>query len=65
MVWLAMTTGARRGELAALRWHHLDLAAGVLTLRHSAYLNEHGQLQRRTPRLTSSGEWRSTRKRSR
>ncbi|WP_254910264.1 tyrosine-type recombinase/integrase [Micromonospora sp. NBS 11-29] len=45
LVWLAMTTGARRGELAALRWHHLDLAAGVLTLRRSAYLDEHGQLQ--------------------
>ncbi|MEU2703109.1 MULTISPECIES: tyrosine-type recombinase/integrase [Micromonospora] len=45
LVWLAMTTGARRGELAALRRHHLDLAAGVLTLRRSAYLDEHGQLQ--------------------
>lgn len=38
-------TGARRGELCALRWHHLDLTAGVLTLRHSAYLDEHGELR--------------------
>ncbi|WDZ84903.1 tyrosine-type recombinase/integrase [Micromonospora cathayae] len=45
LVWLAMTTGARRGELAALRWHHLDLAAGVLTLRRSAYLDANGGLQ--------------------
>ncbi|MFI7437626.1 tyrosine-type recombinase/integrase [Micromonospora haikouensis] len=45
LVWLAMTTGARRGELAALRWHHLDLAAGVLTLRRSAYLDADGALQ--------------------
>ncbi|WP_285790715.1 tyrosine-type recombinase/integrase [Micromonospora sp. NBRC 101691] len=45
LVWLAMTTGARRGELCALRWHHLDLAAGVLTLRRSAYLDANGELQ--------------------
>ncbi|WP_442791935.1 tyrosine-type recombinase/integrase [Micromonospora sp. NBC_01740] len=45
LVWLAMTSGARRGELCALRWHHLDLAAGVLTLRRSAYLDADGELQ--------------------
>lgn len=45
LVWLAMTTGARRGELCALRWQHLDLVAGVLTLRRSAYLDEHGELR--------------------
>ncbi|MDG9677767.1 tyrosine-type recombinase/integrase [Micromonospora sp. DH14] len=45
LVWLAMTTGARRGELCALRWHHLNLASGVLTLRRSAYLDEHGELR--------------------
>lgn len=35
LVWLAMTTGARRGELCALRWKHADLANGVLTFRRS------------------------------
>ncbi|MGW1449680.1 site-specific integrase [Micromonospora sp. NPDC002411] len=45
LVWLAMTTGARSGELCALRWHHLDLAAGVLTLRRSAYFDERGELR--------------------
>ncbi|MBV9163837.1 MAG: tyrosine-type recombinase/integrase [Pseudonocardiales bacterium] len=35
LVWLAMTTGARRGELCALRWKHVDLTIGVLTLRRS------------------------------
>lgn len=35
LVWLAMTTGARRGELCALRWKHVDLVNGVLTLRRS------------------------------
>jgi integrase len=28
LIWLAMTTGARRGELAALRWADLDLSEG-------------------------------------
>lgn len=35
LVWLAMTTGARRGELCALRWTHVDLVGAVLTLRRS------------------------------
>jgi integrase len=34
-VWLAMTTGARRGELCALRWNRIDFAAGVLEIRAS------------------------------
>jgi integrase len=35
LVWLAMTTGARRGELCALRWNRIDFAAGVLNIRSS------------------------------
>ncbi len=31
-LWLAVTTGARRGELVALRWSHVDLGRGVLRL---------------------------------
>lgn len=34
-VWLAMTTGARRGELCGLRWREVDLKHGVLTYRTS------------------------------
>jgi integrase len=34
-VWLAMTTGARRGELCALRWSDLDLANAVIHLHAS------------------------------
>lgn len=34
-VWLAMTTGARRGELCALRWNRIDFGTGVLTIRSS------------------------------
>ncbi|MBW0111605.1 tyrosine-type recombinase/integrase [Pseudonocardia sp. KRD-182] len=33
LVWLTMTTGARRGELCGLRWSHVDLPSGVLTYR--------------------------------
>jgi integrase len=35
LVWVAMTTGARRGELCALRWDLLDLNKAVLTIRTS------------------------------
>jgi integrase len=35
MVWLAMTTGARRGELCGLRWQHVDLENAVVTLERS------------------------------
>lgn len=34
-IWLAMTTGARRGELCGLRWSHVDLDKGTVTLRTS------------------------------
>ncbi len=33
LVWLAMTTGARRGELCALRWDRVDFATGVIDIR--------------------------------
>jgi integrase len=33
LVWLGMTTGARRGELCALRWDRLDFGTGVLSIR--------------------------------
>jgi integrase len=33
LIWLAMVTGARRGELCALRWKHVDLPASALTVR--------------------------------
>ena len=35
LVWLTMTTGARRGELCGLRWSHVDLPSGVLTYRRA------------------------------
>ncbi|ODU02804.1 MAG: hypothetical protein ABS81_16340 [Pseudonocardia sp. SCN 72-86] len=35
LVWLTLTTGARRGELCAIRWSDIDLDEGVLSLRRS------------------------------
>jgi integrase len=35
LVWLALMTGARRGEICALKWSHIDFAAGVVTIRAS------------------------------
>jgi integrase len=35
LVWTLLVTGARRGEVLALRWENLDLATGILTIRHS------------------------------
>ena len=43
-LWLAVTTGARRGELVALRWSDLDLERGVLRLS-SNYVVRGGQRQ--------------------
>jgi integrase len=34
-LWLAVVTGARRGEMLALRWNHLDLDAGVMEVRRN------------------------------
>lgn len=34
---LALDTGARRGELAALRWSDLDMASGRLTIQRTLY----------------------------
>ena len=34
-VWLTFVTGARRGELVALAWEHIDLVSGLLTIRRN------------------------------
>jgi integrase len=35
LVWLAMVSGARRGELCAMRWDRLEFVSGVLEIRTS------------------------------
>jgi integrase len=42
LVWLVMVTGIRRAELLALRWSHVDLTAGTLTVRRN-YVRVNGR----------------------
>lgn len=42
LVWLYMTTGARRGELCALRWSNVDLDSGTVTIRRAIAQNGRG-----------------------
>jgi integrase len=35
LVWMAIVTGVRRGELCALRWRDVDLTTGVISLSRS------------------------------
>src|SRR4030095_9144657 len=37
LLWLAATTGARRGELCALRWGNVDLEAGELLILRNLF----------------------------
>jgi integrase len=37
LLWLAATTGARRGELCALRWGSVDLEAGELVILRNLF----------------------------
>ncbi len=43
-LWLATTTGARRGELAGLRWTAVNLRAGIVTIEKN-YVQRGGQSQ--------------------
>jgi integrase len=45
LVWVHMTTGARRGEVCGLQWKHVDLETATVTIRRTVYLDARGQLQ--------------------
>lgn len=40
LVWLVMTTGIRRAEVAGLRWSRVDLDAEVVEIRHSYVMSK-------------------------
>ena len=48
LVWLTMTTGARRGEQCGLRWKHIDLEHAVLTYDRSIGQDEDGTWEKDT-----------------
>jgi len=51
---LAAVTGARRGELLALRWPDLDLDSGTLTITRAISLGADGPVERPRPKTKSS-----------
>lgn len=61
LVWVTMTTGARRGEICGLRWSHVSLDAGVITICRTIYVDR-GRLREKDTRPISSGASSSTRK---
>jgi integrase len=48
-LWLAVTTGARRGEVVALRWSAVDLDKATLVVAHN-YVVRSGQQQLKAPK---------------
>lgn len=59
LVWLAMTTGMRRGELCALRWSRVDLEEGIVNVRR-AYTTLRGVGSEKDTKPTKCGASRST-----
>ena len=48
MVHLAASTGARRGELAALRWSDVDMTAGTIRITRSVAQSPNGEVEKGT-----------------
>jgi integrase len=48
LLWLTMVTGSRRGEVSALRWHHVDIAGALLTLHRSNAQPKSGLKEKQT-----------------
>lgn len=52
-VLLALTVGLRRGELLALRWHHIDFETGVIHIRDNMVKGKDGKPVIKTPKSAS------------
>lgn len=52
-VLLALAVGLRRGELLALRWHHIDFVAGVVHIRDNMVKGKDGKPVIKTPKSAS------------
>lgn len=47
-IWLAATTGARRAELCGLRWHRVDLEAGVMRISRNYLVRDGRRIEKDT-----------------
>jgi integrase len=47
-LWLSMVTGSRRGEMLALRWTHVDLDRGTVTVQRSLAQTRNGLVEKGT-----------------
>jgi integrase len=56
LIWLAMTTGARRGELCALRWSDVSLDHGVIGIER-AIAKVDGALVEQDTRIRGVSVW--------
>lgn len=48
LVWLAMTTGIRRGEIAGLRWSRVDLEGEIVEIRRSYVMSKGNGVEKDT-----------------
>jgi hypothetical protein len=48
LVWLVMTTGIRRAEIAALKWSNIDLGAEVMEIRRSYVMSKGNGVEKDT-----------------
>ena len=48
LLWLTMITGSRRGEVSALRWHHVDFDRSIVWVHRSNAQTKGGVLEKET-----------------
>lgn len=48
LLWLTMLTGPRRGEVSALRWHHIDFERGLISIHRSNAQPKSGLKEKQT-----------------
>ncbi len=53
LLWLTMITGSRRGEISALRWHHVDFDRAIVWVHRSNAQTKSGVREKETKTQTS------------
>ncbi len=54
LIHLAVTTGARRGELVALKWEHIDFKRSTITIKQSNYKIKGQEVTTKKPKTKGS-----------